>query len=103
VRNSRVEQLNGALKAGELHHGVGNLPHPQGYETLVESGHALVLVHERQCLAQCADEARGGLDLDLRFMKRKAIFIFWLFDLFSNFAILSLFLFNFLAILYGGH
>jgi hypothetical protein len=65
VGNSRVEKLNSALEAGKLHHGVGNLPHPQGHETLVESGHALLLVHAWKCFAQCAAEARGGLDLDL--------------------------------------
>jgi hypothetical protein len=75
TRNSRVEQLHGALEAGELHHGVGNLPHPQGHETLVESGHALVLVHEGKCLAQCADEARGGLDLDLCSMETTEIYL----------------------------
>lgn len=33
-----VEQLHSALKAGELHHGVRDLPHPQGSHTLVETG-----------------------------------------------------------------
>ena len=32
-----VEQLHRALKAGELHHGVGDLPHPQRNHTLVEA------------------------------------------------------------------
>lgn len=32
-----VEQLHGALKAGKLHHGVGDLPHPQRNHTFVEA------------------------------------------------------------------
>lgn len=32
-----VEQLHGALKAGKLHHCVGDLPHPQRNHTLVEA------------------------------------------------------------------
>lgn len=35
--NILVEQLHGALKAGKLHHGVGDLPHPQRNHTLVEA------------------------------------------------------------------
>lgn len=31
-----VEHLHSALEAGELHHGVGDLPHPQGHHTLIE-------------------------------------------------------------------
>ena len=31
-----VEQLHGALKAGKLHHGVGDLPEPQWVHTLIE-------------------------------------------------------------------
>lgn len=82
--NSRIEQLNGALKASELHHGVGNLSHPQGHETLVESRHTLILVHKGKGLTQGADEARGGLDLDL--CNTKISF----FGLFSQFLIFTL-------------
>lgn len=35
--NIFVEQLHGAFKAGKLHHGVWNLPHPQRNYTLVEA------------------------------------------------------------------
>lgn len=31
-----VEHLHSSLKAGELHHGVRDLPHPQGHHTLIE-------------------------------------------------------------------
>lgn len=31
-----VQKLNSALKASKLHHGVWNLPHPQGRKALVE-------------------------------------------------------------------
>jgi hypothetical protein len=34
--NIFVESLQGALKAGELHHGVGNLSRPQWHKALVE-------------------------------------------------------------------
>ena len=34
--NILVEQLHSALEAGKLHHGVGDLPHPQGNHTLIE-------------------------------------------------------------------
>ena len=36
--NILVEQLHSSLKAGKLHHGVGDLPHPQGNYTLIETG-----------------------------------------------------------------
>lgn len=32
-----IEQLHSSLEAGELHHGVGNLPHPQRDQTLIET------------------------------------------------------------------
>lgn len=35
--NILVEQLHSSLEAGELHHGVGDLPHPQGHYTLIET------------------------------------------------------------------
>lgn len=34
-----VEQLHGALEASELHHGVGDLSHPQRNHTLIETTH----------------------------------------------------------------
>lgn len=33
-----IEQLHCALEAGKLHHCVGDLPHPQGHHTLIETG-----------------------------------------------------------------
>lgn len=33
-----VQHLHCALEAGKLHHGVGDLSHPQGNHTLVEPG-----------------------------------------------------------------
>ena len=34
--NMFVKKLNSSLKASKLHHGVRDLPHPQGREALVE-------------------------------------------------------------------
>ena len=36
-----IESLDSVLEGTELHHGVGNLTHPEGLDTLVESGPAL--------------------------------------------------------------
>ena len=62
-----VESLNSSLEAGELHHGVGNLPSPQGHKGLVESVDALSLVDLGDRLPQfggeCSDWA--GLHPDL--------------------------------------
>lgn len=56
-RNSvLVEQLNSALKAGKLHHGVGNLSHPQRNHTLIETtqrtGHNTSQWHHQLTLIQ---------------------------------------------------
>ena len=40
-----VEELDGALEAGELHHGVGDFMHPERREALVEAAEALLLPH----------------------------------------------------------
>lgn len=36
--NILVEHLHSSLKAGKLHHGVGDLPHPQGSHSFIETG-----------------------------------------------------------------
>lgn len=36
--NMLVKQLYSSLEAGELHHGVGDLSHPQRHHPLVEAG-----------------------------------------------------------------
>lgn len=60
-----VQQLQRPLEAGELHHGVWDLAHPQWHQALVEGGHALLGGHLGQSLAQCLGESGRGLDLDL--------------------------------------
>ena len=40
-----VERLNRALEAGELHHGVGDLAHPEWRHAFVEGPQALLAVH----------------------------------------------------------
>lgn len=44
-----VEQLHGALEAGELHHGVGDLPHPEGNHTLIET------IGNGRCVTNCVN------------------------------------------------
>jgi len=66
-----VEQLHGALEASELHHGVGDLSHPQGNQTLVEGIDALILQHLGHSLAEVVGESGNGLDLDLGGLERR--------------------------------
>lgn len=61
-----VEQLNGLLEAGELHHGVRDLATPQRDQALVEGAYALVLHHLGPRLAQRVREPGHGLDAHLR-------------------------------------
>jgi len=63
--NILIEGFHGLLKAGELHHGVGDLSAPQGHQTLVEAVHALVLHDLGGTFPQSAGKARHGLDADL--------------------------------------
>lgn len=62
-----VDGLDGLLKGGELHHGVGDLTEPEGSETLVEAVGTLGL----EDLVEASDGAGGkggggGLHLDLQ-------------------------------------
>merc|ERR1719233_2593288 len=43
-----VDGLHGALEAGELHHGVGDLPSPQGNQGLVKSTQTLCILDGRK-------------------------------------------------------
>lgn len=43
-----VEHLHRAFKAGKLHHGVRDLPHPQGNHTLVEPAGDMVVMPTAQ-------------------------------------------------------
>ncbi|VCX17906.1 unnamed protein product [Gulo gulo] len=52
-----VEGLHHELEAGELHHGVGDLPQPQQRHALVEGPRAVLGVHPRSGGAQRAGEA----------------------------------------------
>jgi len=60
-----VEGFDGLLKAGKLHHGVGDLSAPQGHQTLVEAIHTLILHDLGGTFPQGAGESRHGLDADL--------------------------------------
>ena len=59
-----VERLDGLLEAGELHHGVRDLPHPQRRQSLVEAPQAFALHDDGDGFAEGLGEARLGLDAD---------------------------------------
>ena len=63
-----VDGLDGPLEAGELHHGVGDLPAPERHQRLVEPVHPLSRVDLGRGLAQRRRERarRRRLDADLR-------------------------------------
>ena len=63
-----IESLNGVLKGTELHHGVGDLTHPKGLDTLVEASPALGVHDLRPSLASSLGEGAsvGGLHADLQ-------------------------------------
>jgi hypothetical protein len=47
-----VDGLDGLLEAGELHHGVRNLSHPEGLESLEEGTGAFLCSHFREAVAE---------------------------------------------------
>jgi len=63
-----VEELDGLLKARELHHGVGDLAEPEGLEALVE-GVAALLGHLGVGFAHVVGVAGHGLNSDLHGFK----------------------------------
>ena len=63
---SGEEYLYGPFEAGELHHGVGDLPAPEGNNALVETIESLLAVDDGKGLAQGRRETRHGLDANLR-------------------------------------
>lgn len=63
--NVLVESLDGLLEAGELHHGVRDLSHPEWWESLVESSKSLGLVDEWSASAKSWWGSWSGLDTDL--------------------------------------
>ena len=60
-----VDGLDGLLEAGELHHGVRNLSHPEGLESLVEGSGAFLSFHSREAVAE-SGRVVGRLDSDLK-------------------------------------
>ena len=62
--NVLVEGLDGLFEAGELHHCVWNLPHPQRLETSDEGSVAFLSAHLGEALAESGGVV-GGLDSDL--------------------------------------
>jgi hypothetical protein len=54
-----VEGADNVLEGTELHHGVGDLSHPQGAETLVETVPALVGLDGVEALKEARGEVRG--------------------------------------------
>lgn len=49
--NIFVEHFYSPLEAGELHHGVGDLPHPQGNHTFIEPGQTTQVTDPIQMLS----------------------------------------------------
>lgn len=62
--NMSVQELDGLFKTGKFHHGVGDLPHPQGDERLEESVHPFFLHHLGDSFPEGVGEPGGGLDFD---------------------------------------
>ena len=64
-----VDGLDGLFEAGELHHGVRNLSHPEGLETLVEGTGAFLSLHSREAISESGGVVRG-LDSDLKTIRK---------------------------------
>lgn len=57
-----VQQFDSPFEAGEFHHSVGNLPHPQGDEGFEEGVHPFVLHHLGDGFPHGVGESGGRLD-----------------------------------------
>jgi len=66
-----VEQLERALETRELHHGVGDLAHPERRQALVEAAQALGAPDHGRAAAQRGRRAGHGLDAHLARLHRR--------------------------------